>query len=162
MWSRCGASSGALHGETTILHFRHLLERHGLGEALFEEINAHLDALGHRLKTGTIVDASIIAVLSSAKNRNRGGGGQEMRRTKKGSQWCFEMKMHIEVDAEMGLAHRHRLTRRVNPSATTERRRKTPRSVVDHASNRTVFDRKCNAWVSNAPRLLCTSTQQLL
>ena len=51
---------GALPDETTILNFRHLLEKHGLGERLFEEINAHLGALGHRLKTGTIVDASII------------------------------------------------------------------------------------------------------
>ena len=45
--------SGPLPDETTILHFRHLLEKHGLGEALFEEINAHLASLGHRLKTGT-------------------------------------------------------------------------------------------------------------
>jgi hypothetical protein len=28
--------------ETTILNFRHLLERHGLTEALFAQVNAHL------------------------------------------------------------------------------------------------------------------------
>ena len=50
----------ALPDETTILNFRHLLEKHGLGEGLFEEINAHLASRGHRLRTGTIVDASII------------------------------------------------------------------------------------------------------
>ena len=38
--------SGALPDETTILKFRHLLERHGLGEGLFEAINAHLSAAG--------------------------------------------------------------------------------------------------------------------
>ncbi len=38
--------SGALPDETTILHFRHLLERRGPGETLLEEIDAHPDALG--------------------------------------------------------------------------------------------------------------------
>ena len=61
--------SGPLPDETTILNFRHLLETQGLGMGLFEEINAHLASLGHRLKTGTIVDASIIDAPSSTKNR---------------------------------------------------------------------------------------------
>ena len=39
--------SEALPDETTILHFRHLLERHALGMELFEEINAHLAVLEH-------------------------------------------------------------------------------------------------------------------
>ena len=85
--------------ETTILNFRHLLEKHGLGEALFEEINAHLAGLGHRLKTGTIVDASIITAPSSTKNRT-GERDPQMRQTKKGNQWYFGMKAHIGVDAE--------------------------------------------------------------
>ena len=96
--------SGPLPDETTILHFRHLLEKHGLGEALFEEINTHLASLGHRLKTGTIVDASIIAAPSSTKNRT-GERDPEMHQTKKGKQWYFGMKAHIGVDAESGLAH---------------------------------------------------------
>ena len=61
--------TGALPDETTILNFRHLLERHGLGEGLFGEINAHLALQGHRLKTGTIVDASLIDAPSSTKNK---------------------------------------------------------------------------------------------
>ena len=96
--------SGALPDETTILHFRHLLEKHGLGEALFEEINAHLASLGHRLKVGTIVDASIITAPSSTKNRT-GARDPEMRQTKKGNQWYFGMKAHIGVDAGSGLTH---------------------------------------------------------
>ena len=44
--------SEAVPDETTILHFRHLLERHGLGEELFKEINAHLEAQGLRLREG--------------------------------------------------------------------------------------------------------------
>ena len=68
--------SGALPDETTILNFRHLLEKHGLGEKLFEQINLHLASHGHQLKTGTVVDASIITAPSSTKNRKgeRGPG----------------------------------------------------------------------------------------
>ena len=96
--------SGSLPDETTILNFRHLLETQGLGMGLFEEINTHLVSLGHRLKTGTIVDASIIDAPSSTKNR-RGERDPEMHQTKKGNQWYFGMKAHIGVDAESGLAH---------------------------------------------------------
>ena len=96
--------SGALPDETTILNFRHRLEKHALGEALFEEINAHLASLGHRLKTGTIVDASIITAPSSTKNRS-GERDPQMHQTRKGKQWYFGMKAHIGVDAESGLAH---------------------------------------------------------
>ena len=49
----------ALPDETTILNFRHLLERHQLGQGLLEEINAHLESQGLRLREGTIVDASL-------------------------------------------------------------------------------------------------------
>ena len=96
--------SGPLPDETTILNFRHLLEKHGLGETLFEEINAHLASQGHWLKTGTIVDASILTAPSSTKNA-KGERDPEMRQTKKGNQYYFGMKAHIGVDAQSGLAH---------------------------------------------------------
>ena len=96
--------TGPLPDETTILNFRHLLEKHGLGEALFGEINAHLAYLGHRLKTGTIVDASLIEAPPSTKNRKR-SRDPEMHQAKKGNQWHFGMKAHIGVDSESGLAH---------------------------------------------------------
>ena len=90
--------------ESTILHFRHLLEREGLGEELFKEINAHLEARGLKLREGTIVDATIIAAPSSTKNRAR-ERDPEMRQVKKGSQYHFGMKLHVGVDAETGLVH---------------------------------------------------------
>ena len=93
-----------LPDESTILHFRHLLEEHDLGEGLFEEIKGHLEAMGLRLSEGTIVDASIIAAPSSTKNR-RGQRDPEMRQVKKGNQHHFGMKLHIGVDAATGLAH---------------------------------------------------------
>ena len=96
--------SGPLPDGTTILKFRRLLERRGLGEGLFAEINAHLEARGHRLKRGTIVDASIIDAPSSTKNK-AGERDPEMHQAKKGRQWRFGMKAHIGVDSESGLTH---------------------------------------------------------
>jgi transposase, IS5 family len=57
--------------ETTILNFRHLLERHGLTEAIFADVNAHLADKGITLRSGTLVDATIIAAPSSTKNKAR-------------------------------------------------------------------------------------------
>ena len=54
--------------ETTILNFRHLLERHGLTETIFAEVNAHLADKGIKLRSGTLVDATIIDAPSSTKN----------------------------------------------------------------------------------------------
>ena len=94
----------ALPDESTILHFRHLLERHQLGQGLFAEIKDHLEEQGVRLREGTIVDATIIEAPSSTKNRT-GERDPEMRQAKKGNQYHFGMKLHIGVDARTGVAH---------------------------------------------------------
>ena len=96
--------SDPLPDETTILNFNLLLERHSLGQGLLEEINAHLESQGLRLREGTIVDATIIEAPSSTKNQAR-ERGPEMHQTKKGSQWHFGMKAHIGVDSETGIVH---------------------------------------------------------
>ena len=96
--------SGPLPDETTILNFRHLLEKHSLGRGLLEEINAHLESQGLKLREGTIVDATIIEAPSSTKNR-AGERDPEMHQTKKGNQWHFGMKAHIGVDSETGIVH---------------------------------------------------------
>ena len=93
-----------LPDESTILHFRHLLEEHQLGQGLFAEINAHLESQGLRLREGTIVDATIIEAPSSTKNRT-GQRDPQMRQVKKGNQYHFGMKLHIGVDAVTGLVH---------------------------------------------------------
>ena len=90
--------------ESTILHFRHLLERNQLGQRLFEEIKGHLEEQGVRLREGTIVDATIIEAPSSTKNRI-GQRDPEMCQVKKGNQYHFGMKLHIGVDAKTGLVH---------------------------------------------------------
>ncbi len=90
--------------ETTILHFRHLLERHQLGTALFATINAHLARRGLQVCEGTIVDSTIISAPSSTKNRER-ARDPEMHQTRKGRQWYFGMKLHSGTDARTGLVH---------------------------------------------------------
>ena len=90
--------------ETTILNFRHLLERHALGEVLLAEITRHLAAQGLRLREGTIVDATILDAPASTKNRAQ-ARDPEMHQVKKGNQWYFGMKAHIGVDAATGLVH---------------------------------------------------------
>jgi IS5 family transposase len=74
--------------ETTILNFRHLLERHNLGNVLFDRVNEHLASRGMKVAGGTIVDATIIAALSSTKNAAR-ARDPEMHQTRKGQQWYF-------------------------------------------------------------------------
>ena len=99
-----GLKLEALPDETTILKFRHLLEKHGLGERLMAVVNASLAARGLTLREGTVVDASIVAAPTSTKNRSR-ERDPEMHQTKKGNQWHFGMKMHVGSDAETGVAH---------------------------------------------------------
>jgi len=90
--------------ETTILHFRHLLERHDLAEALFEEVNAYLEEKGIGLRAGTLVDATIIPAPSSTKNEAR-ARDPDMSSTKKGNTWHFGMKAHVGVDSITGVVH---------------------------------------------------------
>ena len=47
----------AIPDETTILNFRHLLERHEVTKAIFASVAEHLAARGELLRGGTIVDA---------------------------------------------------------------------------------------------------------
>ena len=90
--------------ETTICRFRHLLERHGLGAKLFEQVHRHLEHQGIRLSKGTIVDATLISAPSSTKNRD-GKRDPEMHQTRKGNQWYFGMKGHFGIDSKTKLIH---------------------------------------------------------
>jgi len=90
--------------ESSILRFRHLLERHKLAEQILATVNALLQAKGLQLKAGTVVDATLIAAPSSTKNQS-GERDPEMHQSRKGNQWYFGMKTHIGVDADSGLVH---------------------------------------------------------
>jgi IS5 family transposase len=89
--------------ESTILRFRHLLEEHRLTEAIFAEVRSLLEERRLLLKSGTIVDATIIAAPPSTKNAEN-ARDPEMQQTRKGNQWHFGMKAHVGTDAR-GTVH---------------------------------------------------------
>ena len=89
---------------TTLLHFRHLLEEHKIGEQIFADVNTRLENAGLIMHGGTIVDATIVAAPSSTKNKD-GKRDPEMHQTKKGNQWYYGMKVHTGVDAGSGYVH---------------------------------------------------------
>jgi IS5 family transposase len=87
----------AIPDETTILRFRHLLERHQLTERMFAEIRSLLEQKRLLLRSGTIVDATIIEAPPSTKNEQK-ARDPEMHQGKKGGGWHFGMKAHIGTD----------------------------------------------------------------
>ena len=54
--------------ETAICRFRHFLEENQLADVIFKTVNAHLDKKGLVLKSGTIVDATLLDAPVSKKN----------------------------------------------------------------------------------------------
>ena len=80
------------------------LEANDLTKAMLVEVNAMLLERGLLMTQGTLVDATLIAVPSSTKNREH-ARDPEMHQTKKGNEWHFGMKAHIGVDRDSGLVH---------------------------------------------------------
>jgi transposase, IS5 family len=93
----------AIPDESTILHFRHLLEAHHLTEAMFDLVRRLLEGRGLLLKSGTVVDATIISAPSSTKNATD-TRDPEMKQTRKGKQWYFGMQVHTGTDRH-GIVH---------------------------------------------------------
>src|ERR1700677_4369198 len=89
--------------ETTILRFRHMLDIHGLTKGIFDAIKWLLEEKQLFLRSGTIVDATIISAPSSTKNATK-KRDPEMKQTRKGNNWFFGMKLHIGAD-KRGLVH---------------------------------------------------------
>ena len=63
--------------EITILNFRHLLERHGLAEAIFADVNAYLSDKDICLRSGTLVDPRIIDAQWRRRRWPRGAVAME-------------------------------------------------------------------------------------
>jgi IS5 family transposase len=89
---------------TTLLHFRHLLEKHDIAKLFFHAISSNLEKHGYMMRGGTIMDATLISAPSSTKNETK-ERDPEMHQTKKGNEWHFGMKCHIGVDAGSGYTH---------------------------------------------------------
>jgi transposase, IS5 family len=95
---------GRLPDESTILRFRHRLEKDKLAEDILASVNGLLTSKGLLLKAGTVVDATLIEAPSSTKNKDH-KRDPDMHSSKKGEQMYFGMKAHIGADAESGLVH---------------------------------------------------------
>jgi len=94
-FARLSLKCGSLPDETTILNFRHLLERKDLATRPLAVVNAMLGEHGLLLRLGPIVDVTIISAPSSTKNeRNEqdpemhaNEDGQQLARHE-GPHWC--------------------------------------------------------------------------
>jgi IS5 family transposase len=94
----------AVPDETTILHFRHLLEKHKLTEQIFAEVRQLLEEKKLLLKSGTIVDATIISAPSSTKNAAKSRDPEMHQGKKNKREWKFGMKVHVGT-SKQGLVH---------------------------------------------------------
>jgi len=92
-----GVDLDSIPDESTILRFRHRLEREGLTAKLFQKVEGYLSEHGLIVNEGTIVDATIIGASGSTKNKEK-KRDPEMKPTRKGNQWYFGMKAHVGTD----------------------------------------------------------------
>jgi IS5 family transposase len=103
----CGFSlSDTTPDETTFVRFREALVRNELSEALFEEANRQLEARGLILKTGTLMDASIVEASVSRPPRSEGDVSEQDPSagfTRKGNKSYFGYKAHVAVDQGSGI-----------------------------------------------------------
>lgn len=95
--------------ETTILNFRHLIEKHKLSEQMLTSINAYLVTKNIKVSKGTMVDATIIHAPSSTKNKNQ-QRDPAMKSTRKNNQYFFGMKVHIGTDINTNVIHSAEVT----------------------------------------------------
>lgn len=110
----CGFSlSDATPDETTFVRFRHALARHGLAEKLLAETNRQLDSQGLVLKTGTLIDATLVEA-SVARPSGTAGAGSPLDRdanwTQRGRKGHFGYKAHIAADQGSALIRTAHLT----------------------------------------------------
>jgi IS5 family transposase len=103
-FARLELGADVVPDESTILRFRHLLERHQLTAAIFEAVNQLLSEKRLLLKSGSIVDATIIAAPTSTKNASK-ERDPAMKQTRKGNAWHFGMKLHIGTDLHGRVHH---------------------------------------------------------
>ena len=94
----------AVPDESTILRFRHLLEQHRLSEQIFALVRGLLESKRLLLKSGTIVDATIIDAPPSTKNEAKARDPEMKSGRKNMREWRFGMKAHVGTDRR-GIVH---------------------------------------------------------
>lgn len=116
----CGFSlDDATPDETTFVRFRKALAERGLAEKLFGEVNRQLEGLGLVVKTGTLIDASLVEASVSRPPGAAGGASPldpEANWTRRGRRGYFGYKAHVAVDQDSDLIRGAILT----PAKTAE------------------------------------------
>ena len=106
----CGVeSSNQVPDGDTLGRFRNILVSNGVQEKLFAQVVELLQQKGLLLKTGTIVDSTIIAAPSSTKNQDK-QRDPDAHQVKKGNAWHFGYKAHVGVDKDSGIVHTLKVT----------------------------------------------------
>src|SRR5437764_12485157 len=85
-FAKLDGTAARLPDETTILRFRHLLERHNLAVDMLRVVNDILQAKGMMMRTGTVVDATLISAPSSTK-KSEGDRDTVIKQHRKGIHW---------------------------------------------------------------------------
>ena len=123
----CGLSlEGATPDETTLCRFRNDLKASGLGEPLFAEVSRQFEAAGLTLRSGTLIDATLVesAVRSPApgttakgeESRSPHDGDANWTRQGQSRRLFFGYKVHVGVDLGSGLIR----SRLMTPAKTYE------------------------------------------
>src|SRR5690606_28132385 len=97
-----GGWDDRLPDESTILRFRHVLEKHELAKRNLATVDLRLDAKGLMLSGGWVGAATLRPALSAIKIASV-ARDPELHQSKQGQQWLFRMKAHTGVDAAAGL-----------------------------------------------------------
>lgn len=117
----CGlALDAATPDETTLCRFRNALKQAGLGEKLFREILSQLEQAGFVLKTGTLIDATLVrssgrtppsgTTARPVESRSAHDPDANWTRTGKDRRLFFGYKAHLAVDQGSGLIRARKLT----------------------------------------------------
>jgi IS5 family transposase len=117
----CGlALDAATPDETTLCRFRNALQQAGLGDRLFGEVLSQLERAGFILKTGTLIDATLVRSAGrtppsgssdrSVESRSAHDPDANWTRTGRDRRLFFGYKAHLAVDQGSGLIRAHRLT----------------------------------------------------
>jgi len=100
----CGFSGNEATPErTAFVRYRRLLISHGLDRLLFDAVTAQLKAKAIRVKTGTLIDATIIASASEADDEGRWV-------KHKGRAAVHGFKAHVGADATTALVEKIQVT----------------------------------------------------
>jgi IS5 family transposase len=128
---------------STLSRFRSELTRRGLEAALLAELNRQLDGKGLMVKTGTLIDASLVA----ADSRRPRKGAPVEGRSDRDATWnampekpLFGYKAHVAVDQGSGLVRQAILT----PAHVSD---KTPFLDLVQGDERAVYaDKGYEGW----------------